>query len=65
MKNKEKKDWKLSSQLGRDMHYGTFIEAICAHGIGHHKGVHGCHLVDGHMCCQDCPPELWAKVSTD
>ncbi len=52
--------WKLSKQYGRDMHGNPFIEAICYHGIGHHKGIHGC---DG--CCENCPNEIWSKVSKD
>lgn len=35
-------------------------EAICPHGIGHHKGIHGC---DG--CCQKCPKKIWDKVTDD
>lgn len=60
--------WFLSSQIGRDMHSGTFVEAICPHGVGHHKGVHGCHMSDkspGFGCCKDAPAELWEKVSAD
>lgn len=34
-------------------------EAVCSHGVGHHKGVHGC---DG--CCP-APDELWDKVTDD
>lgn len=54
-------EWKLTGpQNHRDMHSAGFIEAVCAHGIGHHNGVHGC---DG--CCSDVPPEIWEKVTTD
>jgi len=60
MKKTEQKDWKLSNQLGRDLHAYHFVEAICAHGIGHHKGVHGC---DG--CCANWPKEISDKVSKD
>jgi len=56
----KKEEWKLSEQYGRDMHPGLFKEAICPHGIGHHKGVHGC---DG--CCKDMPKEILDKVSED
>lgn len=56
----EKKEWHLYNQHGRDMHPGVFVEAICPHGIGHHKGVHGC---DG--CCKNCPKELWDKVTNE
>ncbi len=52
--------WQLLEQRGRDMHKGLFVEAICEHGVGHHKGVHGC---DG--CCKDCPLEIWDKVTND
>ena len=41
--------WTLTApQNYRYMHSRGFIEAICEHGIGHHKGVHGC---DG--CCKE------------
>lgn len=53
-------NWAISPQYGRDMHPGRFVEAICGHGIGHHKGVHGC---DG--CCSDVPEDIWEQVSTD
>ena len=52
--------WELSKQYGRDIHDSPFFEAICPHGIGHHKGVHGC---DG--CCEDAPKEIWDKVTKD
>ncbi len=56
-----KNEWKLTGeQNGRDMHDVGFVEAICPHGVGHHKGVHGC---DG--CCSTAPKELWDKVSSD
>lgn len=60
MKKTKPKEWKFLGQVGRDMHPGTFIEAICAHGIGHHNGVHGC---DG--CCATWPKEVSDKVSKD
>lgn len=60
MKDKKTK-WKLTKpQNGRDMHDWGFIEAICSHGIGHHKGVHGCD-----RCCNACPEDIWAKVTED
>ncbi len=68
MKKKINKDWKLSKQTGRDIHSGVFIEAICPHGVGHHKGIHGCHEGDtevGESCCVSCPPELWKMVTED
>lgn len=53
--------WKLSNpQNHRDMHDPGFVEAICPHGLGHHKGVHGC---DG--CCAAVPKEMWERVSED
>jgi hypothetical protein len=52
--------WKLSVQNGRDMYAEGFTEAVCPHGIGHHKGVHGC---DG--CCNQAPEDMWEKVSAD
>ena len=59
--NKTKpENWRLSRQIGRDMHRRLFIEAICEHGIGHHNGVHGC---DG--CCSDMPKELEEQLSKD
>ncbi len=65
---KDKKEWTLSRQIGRDIHPGLFIEAICPHGVGHHKGVHGCDVSDGDKmvgCCNFCPPEIWKLVSED
>lgn len=53
-------EWTLSEPQFRDIHGSDFVEAICPHGIGHHKGVHGC---DG--CCSNPPLELWARVSKD
>lgn len=53
-------DWKLSIQSKRGMHPGMFVEAICKHGVGHHKGVHGC---DG--CCAKVPKKIWNAVSKD
>ncbi len=52
--------WKIYTQHFRDMHPSPFHEAICPHGVGHHKGVHGC---DG--CCENAPKEIWDKVSED
>lgn len=52
--------WKLSKQPFRDIHGAGFTEAICEHGIGHHKGVHGC---DG--CCETCPESIWSQVTED
>lgn len=68
---KDKKNgWKLAEFYGRDMHSGTFYEAICPHGVGHHKGVHGC---DG--CCglkkkaedglMPCPKRIWDRVTEE
>jgi hypothetical protein len=54
-----RKEWSLSRRYGRDMHSDPFVEAICAHAVGRHKGVHGC---DG--CCP-APKEMWDKVSED
>lgn len=53
-------EWKLERQVGRDMHAYVFNEAICAHGIGHHNGVHGC---DG--CCSDWPEDISEFVTKD
>lgn len=60
MKRTKPTKWGLPEQYGRDMHPGRFVEAICAHGVGHHKGTHGC---DG--CCRNVPEEIWSKVSED
>lgn len=57
---KKIQEWKISIQAYRDMHESPFKEAICPHGIGHHKGIHGC---DG--CCKDVPKEIWKQVSKD
>lgn len=54
------KGWTLSNQIGRDMHKGLFREAICSHGVGHHRGVHSC---DG--CCADWPKEIEDKVTKE
>jgi hypothetical protein len=40
-------DYHLSVQNHRDMHDAGFTELICPHGIGHHKGIHGCDGVAG------------------
>lgn len=52
--------WKLTEPHWRDLHEPGFVEAICEHGIGHHKGVHGC---DG--CCAKAPKEIWGKVTNE
>jgi hypothetical protein len=51
---KEEGKWTLHERFF-DSHR---IEAICPHGVGHHKGTHGC---DG--CCSNPPKDLWKKVS--
>ncbi len=66
MNKTKKEEWILSPQSNRDMHAPDFVEAICAHGVGHHNGVHGCHMgKDGKACCYNCPPEIWAQVTKD
>lgn len=60
MRTTKDENWKLSTQYGRDIHSGKFVEAICEHGIGHHKGVHGC---DG--CCENCSKEIWEQVTNE
>ncbi len=52
-------EWKFEKRWS-DIRTNGLIEAICSHGIGHHKGVHGC---DG--CCNSCPKELWDKVTEE
>jgi len=54
------KDWTISRQVGRDIHNSIFIEAICYHGIGHHRGVHGC---DG--CCGSWPKEVALQTTKE
>lgn len=64
----EKDGWRIYTQYGRDIHSGRFVEAICPHGVGHHKGVHGCHMSkinEGKACCADAPKEIWKVVSKD
>jgi hypothetical protein len=51
--------WHLTVQYDRDIHAGRFVEAICFHDVGHHKGVHGCG-----GCCP-APKEIWDKVTED
>ena len=50
------KEWTIQERFF-DRHV---IEAICAHGVGHHNGAHGC---DG--CCDNVPEEIWNQVSKD
>ena len=69
--------WSIRSQYGRDIHEELFVEAICPHGVGHHKGAHRCHEtyvpigdINGFTripksCCYLCPPDLWAQVTDD
>lgn len=57
---KKSTKWELSVQYGRDIHAGRFVEAICEHGVGHHRGTHGC---DG--CCADWPVDISSRVSED
>lgn len=52
-------EWTLTEEW-RDIHGTNFVEAKCAHGIGHHKGIHGC---DG--CCDSWPQEISDKVTRD
>lgn len=52
--------WIISKRHWRDIHGPDFVEAYCPHGIGHHKGVHGC---DG--CCANCPKEIWDQVTDE
>lgn len=59
-KSDKGKKWTLEKQMYRDIHNNPFYEAICPHGIGHHKGIHGC---DG--CCQKAPKEIWDRVTKE
>jgi hypothetical protein len=60
MKQTNPEEWSVLSAVGRDIHRGVFVEAVCAHGIGHHLGVHGC---DG--CCETMPEEIKNKVTKE
>jgi len=53
-------EWKLTKPHWRDIHGDNFVEAICPHGIGHHKGTHGCD-----RCCVDAPKEIWEEVTDE
>lgn len=53
---KSEGEWRLVHTLS-DM---PKWEVICPHGVGHHKGIHGC---DG--CCDKAPKALWKKVTKD
>lgn len=59
MKRTKPEEWKFQKRWS-DIHGDGFIEAICAHGIGHHKGVHGC---DG--CCVNVPIGIWKLVTNE
>lgn len=56
--NQKKEDKKQDEWYLNHRRYVT--EVICPHGIGHHKGIHGCD-----SCCKNAPPELWAKTTKD
>ena len=60
MNTTKPENWKLTKSDFRDIHAKGFTEAICEHGIGHHKGVHGC---DG--CCDSWPEEISSKVTEE
>lgn len=59
MSKKQENEWTLTKGF-RDMHGSGFVEASCFHGIGHHRGVHGC---DG--CCSTCPKEVWEQTTNE
>lgn len=59
MKQTKPEEWKIEKRWS-DIREDGLIEAICAHGVGHHNGVHGC---DG--CCANMPKELSDKLTTD
>uniref|UniRef100_A0A6M3XRC9 Uncharacterized protein n=1 Tax=viral metagenome TaxID=1070528 RepID=A0A6M3XRC9_9ZZZZ len=52
----KKEDWVINERFA-DRHVA---EAICKHGIGHHRGMHGC---DG--CCENVPKEIWEKTTKE
>ena len=54
------KEWTLTEPHYRDIHGSHFVEARCPHGVGHHRGVHGC---DG--CCGKAPEGLMEKTTKD
>lgn len=62
MRKTEPNEWIIKGrpQAPWEIHEPGFREAICAHSIGHHKGIHGC---DG--CCNDWPEEISNQVSED
>lgn len=55
----EESKWYLNPRFS-DIRPDGFVEVLCEHGIGHHKGVHGC---DG--CCADVPDHIWEQVTND
>jgi hypothetical protein len=59
MKTTKPEEWKFIKRFSHIRDNGL-IEAICAHGIGHHKGIHGC---DG--CCANWPKEVSDRVTKD
>lgn len=51
--------WKLQKRWS-DIRSDGLIEALCDHGVGHHRGIHGC---DG--CCRDWPEEVAQETTKD
>lgn len=58
--------WTIRKRFS-DIRSGGLVEAICPHGIGHHRGVHGCHMKDGTLesCCSTCPKEIWEQTTLE
>jgi len=60
LKGRIRTEWKVTKPTFRDIHGSGFVEATCAHGIGHHRGIHGC---DG--CCFEWPKEISEQTTNE
>ena len=58
METKEEK-WKIVPRYS-DIRSNGLVEAICEHGIGHHRGVHGCD-----KCCFDWPKDIEKQTTLE
>lgn len=54
-----KPEWTIHPRFS-DIRPLGFVEALCSHGVGHHRGIHGC---DG--CCENMPEEIAKKTTKD
>jgi hypothetical protein len=59
VKTTNNNQWKIETRWSDIRGFG-FVEALCAHGIGHHNGTHGC---DG--CCSNMPQDIANQISKD